>query len=510
MIVRIVMRMDFTPSKYQKAIFDKIESTGESLIIEAVAGSGKTTTIVKGVNLIPPSKKILFLAFNKAIATELGEALPKHCQAKTFHSVGFAAWRNYMRGATVKIEGNKTRDIVRKDLEISPNEVRLYMGFIIKLVGYAKNAGIKAIKPDTRAEWEKLVDHFDLTLASSEANLGLGIGLAHDAFIESIKQETIIDFDDMLFMPLIKKCAFFKSDVVVVDEAQDTNEIQQELLKRMIKSGGRLIAVGDSRQAIYGFRGADSNAMTRIADFFNCAKMPLTVSYRCPQAVVRKAREVVGHIEAHESAPEGEVKSIEEYAAQDFHNDDAILCRNVAPLISFAYGLIARGKGCKVLGREIGQGLVRLVEKQKAKGIDSLILKLAKYFVREMAKAKAKENDTLAEKLEDEERCISAFISQLDENHRTIPALVRNIEALFSDDRKQDLTTLCSVHKSKGLEWGTVYLLDADELMPSKYATKDWQMIQEQNLIYVAYTRAKSSLRFISSGAWRSVQDVAA
>jgi superfamily I DNA/RNA helicase len=505
--MRIIVRMaNFTPSPYQAAIFDKIENTRESLIIEAVAGSGKTTTIVQGVELMPPSASILFLAFNKDIANELGERLPWRCITKTFHAICLGAWLRYCGGSkdlTEFIDGDKMRRIVKKGLKLTDIEIELYIGFVLKLVGFAKNAGVGFLVEDKPAEWLKLVDHFDLQLDSEDATIKRGVEIARAALHMSIKYaDRVIDYDDMLFMPLLCKCNFFRNDFVLVDESQDTNAVQRALLKRMLKSDGRLIAVGDSAQAIYGFRGADSDAMEIIAREFGCVKMPLTVSYRCPKAVVKKAQEVVPHIEAFEGASDGEVIELAGYTEHDFTPGDAVICRNVAPLVSMAYGLLTRNVGCKVLGRDIGEGLVKLIERLKAKGIDRLLEKLEEWRAREVERARAKENEAKIESINDTTECVRAFVGMLDENNRTVPALVRKIESLFGDGEDEDLITLCSAHKSKGLEWRTVYLLDADELMPSKWARKAWQQEQEQNLIYVAYTRAKRSLRFINSGAW--------
>src|SRR5690606_18120963 len=96
-------------------------------------------------------------------------------------------------------------------------------------------------------------------------------------------------------------------DNVLVDEAQDLNVAQRILIRRMLKEGGRLIAVGDPRQAIYGFRGADSDSFRLIGEEFNATDLPLTVTFRCPKAVVAQAQRYVSHIQAHETAPEGEV-----------------------------------------------------------------------------------------------------------------------------------------------------------------------------------------------------------
>lgn len=501
--------MSFKPSQYQQAIFDKIENTDESLIIEAVAGSGKTTTIVQGVDLMPETSSILFLAFNKSIAKELGERLPDHCQAKTFHALCLGSWLRYCGGKKDLrkfIDGNKTRRIVKKACDLSELEIRLYVSFVCKLVSLAKNAGIGTeLMEDEPRNWIRLCAHFDLQVDSEQASLSRGIEIARKALAISTKYANqVIDYDDMLYMVLKEGCTFYKNDFVLVDEAQDTNGVQRALLSRMLKDNGRLIAVGDSAQAIYGFRGADSDAMEIIARDFNCTKLPLTVSYRCPKAVVAKAKTVVPHIEAFEGASEGEVLEMEEYIAADFQPSDAVLCRNVAPLISFAYNLLTRGVGCQVLGRDIGSGLIALVDRLKARGVDSLIKKLGEWQTREIEKAKENDNESKIESVNDKVDCIHAFIGMLDENNRTVPALKSKIESLFSEDSDGESVTLCSAHKSKGLEWNTVYLLDSSELMPSKFARQEWQKEQERNLIYVAYTRAKESLRFIRSATWKT------
>jgi len=63
--------MKFKPSKYQRVVYQFIKSCKGNAVVEAVAGSGKSTTIVNAIDIIPEDKKILFLAFNKSIVTEL-------------------------------------------------------------------------------------------------------------------------------------------------------------------------------------------------------------------------------------------------------------------------------------------------------------------------------------------------------------------------------------------------------------------------------------------------------
>jgi len=76
--------------------------------------------------------------------------------------------------------------------------------------------------------------------------------------------------------------------------------------------------------------------------------------------------------------------------------------------------------------------------------------------------------------------------------------LAANIDALFSDNRDGSVLTLATVHKSKGLEWDRVFILDP-KLMPSKYARQQWQLDQETNIHYVAITRARQELYYIDS-----------
>lgn len=493
----------FIPSKYQQAIFDFIQKDNRSAIIEAVAGSGKTTTIVKSLELIPETKSVLFLAFNKSIATELQSRVPRHVTAKTFHSAGFGAYQRYLgRDRKIVVESYKVRDILKNML--GDRELGLYGSFVAKLVGMAKNAGVGYLVPDIEQSWHDLIAHFDMMLDSRDANETRAVEIAREALTDSVRQQTVCDYDDMLYMPLIKDVSFYRNDYVFVDEVQDTNAVQRALLHRMLRDNGRLVCVGDSRQAIYGFRGADSDAMEAMAREFACERLPLTVSYRCPQAVVSEAQKYVAHIEAHATAPMGEVISPDGYTPEYFKATDAIICRNTAPLVSMCYALLTRGVGCKILGREIGQGLISIIKKMEAKGIERLLEKLAEYREREINRHQSKGNDAAAEAVRDRVECITLFIDQLSENDRTIPALIAKIEAIF-DDSKQGLLTLCTAHKSKGLEWSRVFILDFGKYMPSKWAKQPWQKVQESNLIYVAITRAKHTLGYIDSAAWKTV-----
>lgn len=179
-----------------------------------------------------------------------------------------------------------------------------------------------------------------------------------------------------------------------------------------------------------------------------------------------------------------------------FSAGEAIICRNTAPLISKAYELIGRGVGCKVLGREIGAGLIKLIEKMKGRGIDNLLEKLEAWGEREQAKFMAKGQEQKAEAVNDKLAAIKAVSDYLPETDRTVPALIRKLDDMFSDDADAKMVLLMTAHKSKGLEFERVYVLEPS-LMPSKWARQAWQQEQEENLQYVCWTRAKRELIFL-------------
>jgi ATP-dependent DNA helicase UvrD/PcrA len=209
-----------------------------------------------------------------------------------------------------------------------------------------------------------------------------------------------------------------------------------------------------------------------------------------------------GHtIESHPDAPEGEVRSLGMYTASDFPPSGVILCRNTAPLVAFAYSLLKRDVPCRILGRDIGAALASLVKKLRPINLEDFESKLQVWLDREVEKAY--KEDRSPERLFDQAECLRFFVESLDEDSRTVDSLLAKIELMFTDEPNVSRLTLSTVHKAKGLEFDTVFILDFEKYMPSKFAQQDWQRVQERNLIYVAVTRAKNTLVYIYSDGWK-------
>jgi superfamily I DNA/RNA helicase len=254
-----------------------------------------------------------------------------------------------------------------------------------------------------------------------------------------------------------------------------------------------LVAVGDPRQAIYGFRGADSDSLNNIAKTFNCVNLPLSISYRCPKAVVREAQTIVSHIEASETAPEGLVQNLGLMVPTLFKVNDMVVCRNTAPLVQLAYSLISNKIPAKVMGRDIGEGLVSLVKKLRAKSIMELSTKLYNWKARESERLLKDDPEANLSKIEDKFECLNCFIEF--SGAETVDQLIRAIQTMFGEE-SAGTVLLSTIHKAKGLEAKRVFILDAWR-MPSPYARKPHQREQEMNLLYVAITRAQQELYYV-------------
>lgn len=496
----------FKPSPYQVAVFDAIESCDPAdrhLMVKAVAGSGKTTTIVNALERTQGD--VLMLAFNKSIATELGKRVPRHAICKTFHSLGFSALCRGRRRGEITVDGRKNWHIMKGkvsgvDIGMSKSDISIYGGFVAKLVGLAKQAGIGALVPDDNpARWFALIDHHNMVLRQSTADPAVAVRFARRVLRAAGEVDTLIDFDDMLWMPLLKGCNFRKFDWVFVDEAQDTNPLQIAIVRQLMDSKTRLCFVGDPLQAIYGFRGADSSAMPNIALEFGCRELPLSVSHRCAANIVATAREFCPQIEAREGAESGAVLNVEAYDVATL--DGAVICRNVAPLLGLAYLAIAAGRAVDFLGRDIGKGLDNLINRiagTRTTSLDVFEARTKAWYARESAKAEEDDNKAAMDRLDDQYACLMVLIDNVPEGARTVAQLQASVAAVFEGGGANALQ-LCTIHKSKGMEWDTVNILDAWR-MPSKYAIgTPWMEQQEDNLHYVAITRAKHVLRYIST-----------
>jgi superfamily I DNA/RNA helicase len=403
-------------------------------------------------------------------------------------------------GSGVKMDSGKVRKMLREKLK--PEVYKMYGSFVTKLISYSKGYGVGVLRDANNESLYEIIDHHGMMLDDEKADIEMACFLTLEYYYKSIEQaekEKILDFDDQLFLPVWFNLRLWQNDVLIIDEAQDVSPIRLALAQKALRPEGRCIAFGDPNQSIYGFTGAMPGAMDHIKRIFNSIELPLSICYRCSKSVVEYAQSIVPQIEATDNAIQGEVWSESKEKVFDFKTltqDDAILCRKKAPLVKMAFHLLARRIPCKIKGKDIGKSIISLIEQMRAFTIEELETNLENYRQKMVKKLKEKEEDQKAEDLDDQVDCIFNLIDNLPGSSPTVQDLINSIESLFEENAP--VVTLSTCHKSKGLEFGTVCIL-MPEAMPSRWARKDWEVQQEQNLMYVSYTRAKNQLVFLNS-----------
>lgn len=489
-----------TPSKYQQDIFDAVEKLvkegtfegAKNLIVEACAGSGKTATIEHIVSIIreiDPASSIVYLVFNKRVQIEAQE---KGLPAATTHSKYF---RDY-NAAHGKVEINqyKVRDIVDKMLSKEDE----WMGTIVcQVISKVKNTR-SAVDNESL---DQLCSHYGI-LVNGEADIVFD--LVRKVLTISDNQVKVVDFDDMLYLTEIKNVPIKKFDWVLVDEVQDFNRLQCDLVVKTIAK--HAVVVGDRNQSIYAFRGAALDSMDRVKEALEAKEMPLSITYRCPKSHVELINNLFPHIkfEAYEHAKEGELGSVTTgQMLRDASEGDLVICRTNAPLVRPAFAMIRAGKKATILGRDIGKGLISLIDKQakRVKGkysldedyLDAVLDKLNEYRIEQVAKLLKRKRLGAAQTLDDQVKTINAIAEECG----SLNELKKRIESIFSDDKEG--VTFSSIHKIKGGESNVVYVLESGN-MPHPMAQLPHDVQQEINCSYVGFTRSKDKMFFVDAG----------
>jgi DNA helicase-2/ATP-dependent DNA helicase PcrA len=485
--------MPFKATDEQKSIFNHVKNRPENILIEAYAGAGKTTTIVEAVKLLPESLSITFLAFNKHIAEELKGKLPPHVRCYTTYGLGTSAIKRKY-GDKIKFDEFKIDKLIKLkakswDLDErfkSEEEKLLYYSQLKKLVNACRLT--LTLKPDFLPY---ISDRYDIGLTSTE-----DFKRALKVLDSATNDRATFDFTDQVYLPAVDNSIWmFPQDVVFIDEIQDVNRCQIRIIEKILKKDkvtgktvGRLISVGDFFQGIYGFNFSDEKSFQWFRDYENTKSLKLSYSFRCPKSVIKKANSIVPDIKALDDAPEGIVRTgsvLEEASSGDF-----ILCRTTAPLVKLFFELLSQHKKAFVRGSDIGLSLLDMIGNTMS--LDKLTynwrLKLMNMRKDLSATGIINPNEHSGyTALEDKVETL-LFLAEMSDN---IIDLKVKINSIFNDENGDGII-LSTVHKAKGSEADKVFIIRPD-LMPLP-SFRTWQAIQEQNLIYVAITRAKKEL----------------
>lgn len=497
--------LGFPPSEHQKKVFDFVLHGEGNAMISAVAGASKTSTSVTAMKMINPKLKCIFIAFNRSIAQELAERIKSNsnCTAKTGHSLGFAMIRKNL-GNEIEVDEFKYRTYLKKNISelttldkenhLSRSQVSQYLDTISQLIDFGR-----LNLAQTTREMEKIANRYDIPYGYDECEVALKCMEWGKANAETI------DYTDMIWLPVVLDMnpINLKYDWVLVDEAQDMSLLSIALFQKCFKRGTRFLGVGDENQAINSFAGSCPEAFQKMKDFPNTQLLELPITYRCARSIVDLSHQFVKEIEARPDAPEGNI--MRNCSIKDIKDGDMVLARAKAPLFTLYTKLIKKGVNCYIKGNDIGKNLITLLQSIKQTKLNANLSEDG-VFVRLYDRMFTERNKLMVRRgLDVYDASLSAQIVELYDTInalRTIAhdtnskyELMERIEDIFDEDSNG--VCLSTVHKAKGLEAKNVFIL-CHSAMPSKRATHEWEKQQERNVIYVAYTRAKENLGFIS------------
>ena len=487
-IEKIAIPTDVIGTPQQEAIW-KAHGINEHIIINALAGSGKTFTIVNFLRYI--NGKIIFVAFNRHIVDELLTRVPDGVEVKTMNSFGYANVRNW--NPRVKFNEDKLWDILKLLIHQDEDNTDFLTESVAKLVNLAKynlldGKDHNALDMLTLKHGIELNDSRDQVYSYVES----AIKMCKD-------RKNEVDFTDQLWFCYAHKIAITQYDYMLGDEIQDWNPLQQYVSMEAIARGGKFVGVGDEFQAIYAFSGADTQSIANMTVMLENTNrgvkiFPLTYTRRCPVSHVNAAKNIVPTLEAMPNAIDGTLDRINRAKMiESVQIGDMIIARRNAPLISVAYELIRKGVSVIVRGRDIGKGLQSLISKFKADSIDDLIDRAEQYREKEIAKLqkKGKKAESAIQSLNDKIDTLIAFT----DGKNTIDEVRRSIETLFSDNNPKNSVILSSVHRAKGLEADRVFVLEYARI---RIPMQDEEFAQQEaNLEYISLTRSKDYLALV-------------
>ena len=316
----------------------------------------------------------------------------------------------------------------------------------------------------------------------------------------------------------------------------------------MEKSTGRAIVVGDPNQSLYRFRGADAQAFPRIAEMLSQSRdvveLTLPTNYRCDINVIDNAQRWVPDIRGNSKAT-GTVDEItfgksmtrannngKDISLPDGENNQertlpipgkdevsfAFLCRVNLPLIITAYQLIAQGKRVCIIGRtQLGGPLKRIItdlcgsnpavagytnrisdrRKKNGKVKKGLMSRLAHYLEMQSHKLSDEKYENKLEALQQNCECIEVIATRIQDDK--VSSIIEEIDKLFTEEPTPGVISLSTIHRSKGLEWDVVFILRPDLLPHPRAEGKPEEEQQENNCCYVAATRARHRLYYVSN-----------
>lgn len=506
-------------SAQQVEIFNWFKNPdGSNLVVTARAGTGKTTTIVEGVRRAPEELSVV-CAYNARIAKVLKERVEgSNACAFTLHSLGRQAlqrkWRKIdvpedssdrARALTAAVCPKTIYDSTRRNISRLHTMAREMMPYCYDPAELVE----LALTHDLVQANERVEDICELAYAAME---------------KACEKSAIIDFADMLYLPLRLGLVSPRFDLVVVDEAQDMSPPQLDIAQLLVRPGGRICVVGDDRQAMYAFRGADSRALSRMKADLDARELFLTQTYRCGKTIVEVAQRWVPDIVTPAKAHDGGVIQVDSMTCvKNAQPGDFVLSRTNAPLVRLVMAYLRQGRRARIEGRDVGKQLLGLHKRFSRYGdvthVEIWEDNMAQWSAREILRAEKNDLPRRVEQIED----TVATLRALADGANNTQEIEDRIAWLFDEEiDPAEFVVASTIHRAKGLEADKVWVLadtflthvacvcghrhrknngeveDCTKCGCGDYRPDPAQSLEEDNIRYVAVTRAINKLYWVT------------
>lgn len=515
-------------SSYQEEIIDWVKNGAGHGCCNAVAGSGKSTTLRLAASALKESgvkpSEIKVCVFGKANSLDLIAKFGREWKESisTLHSAGWSLVKKHLsirNSYDIKLSGSKYKAIAEElgligrrgaygslQLEdaIEKNEDFIRLIDLVRLTNSQPLAGTI----------EEICDHFEMADIYDFCTVAEAIARCLNMGENQAIRKTGFDFTDQIWLPVKWKLNqhqwFEPYKFVLIDECQDLNAAQLELAIALAGNDGRLLFVGDPRQAIMGFAGADCNSYQNILEKTKSIELSLSICYRCPSSHIELVKKNFPEIPiiARANAIEGKIEAI---AESDLWSDkpcrlttgDMVICRKTAPLVKLCIKLITRGIAATVKGRAIGElikGDLKEITRMPGFRYSNFNGAASAYRAAKQQRYEGLENEEqLLEALNDKLEALTAIYKS--QPQATCTAHLEDyIDSLFSDEISP--ITLSTCHRAKGLEGDRIFIISPHDLPMVWRNQQGWQLEQENNLLYVALTRSKSELYVVGNASW--------
>lgn len=456
-----------------------VQSDAELLKVNAFAGTGKTSTLVEYANA-RPKKRMLYLAFNKAIQVEAQGRFPSNVRSVTSHALAYRDHGSkYQNKLTPNLKANQIAqalDLVGK-YEMQPH-FALLAGQHINATLVRFFASKDACVTEAHVNMPPSMNanaHYDAALISAltqklwEKMQSINdpeVGMLHDGYLKLYQlSNPKLNYDHILF-----------------DESQDANPCTLDFVS---KQDSHKVFVGDAHQSIYLFRGA-VNAMQEIE---STQELALTGSFRFGKFIAETANTILYHMKGESRRIRG-LGAQDELAPVQRTSPHAIICRSNATVFDEAVVSMSLGRKVAFVGGPGSYTFDKVGDAYKLSTGE--VGSIRDPYIRSFG---TMENlEAFAETTDDRElKSLSRVVKKYG---REIPMLIKAIKNSCVEQDKANVT-LTTAHKSKGLEWDQVRLTDDYVELLNKQGNIQASTevrADELNILYVAATRAKLRL----------------